>query len=159
VVDDDLVVRKTVALLLGRTGYRVACAPDGEAGWTALCTERFDLLITDQEMPGLTGLELLRRLRAGLPFLPAIMISGFVPSSEPDLRSLLWPGAVIEKPFSFAVLLARVRELLSPRMAASAIVLADHQLVFNQLRPPIVLNGTPAPNTAPPGRAPRERTR
>ncbi len=125
-VDNDPVIRETVALLLSRTGYRVACATDGEAGWAALCAERFDLLITDHEMPKLTGLDLLRRLRAGPLPLPTIMISGFIPWDEPDLKSLLRPGAAIEKPFSFAVLLAHVRELLPTGMAGSATVSADH---------------------------------
>ena len=118
-VDDDPAIRGTVAFLLEGAGYRVGCAADGEAGWHALCADRSDLLITDHEMPKLTGLELLRRVRAVSRHLPAIMISGCPPLGEPDLESLLQPGAVLPKPFSIAVLLAKVRELLPGSLAGS----------------------------------------
>ncbi len=112
VVDNDPVMRDTLASLLGDAGYAIGCAADGEAGWTALCSGRFDLLIADHELPRLTGLELLRRLRAGSLPLPVIMISAFVPWGEVDLAWLLRPGAVLEMPFSLPVLLAHVRKLL-----------------------------------------------
>jgi len=118
-VDDDLAVRETVTLLLEDAGYRVGCAADGEAGWHALCADRSDLLITDHEMPKLTGLELLRRVRAVSRHLPAIMISGCPPRGEADLESLLQPGAVLPKPFSIAALLEKVRELLHGSLAGS----------------------------------------
>ena len=111
-VDDDPAVRGTVAFVLEHAGYRVGCAEDGEAGWHALCADRSDLLITDYEMPKLTGLELLRRVRAVSRRLPAILISGCLPPGTPDLESLLQPGAMLPKPFSFGVLMAKVRELL-----------------------------------------------
>ncbi len=118
-VDDDPAIRGTVALLLEDAGYRVGCAEDGEAGWGALCSVRPDLLITDHEMPKLTGLELLRRVRAVSRHLPAIMISGRLPSSDADFEALLQPGAVLPKPFSFRVLLTKVEELLHGRRAGS----------------------------------------
>jgi DNA-binding response OmpR family regulator len=119
VVDDDPAVRGTVALVLKSAGYRVGCAADGEAGWDAVCSARPDLLITDHEMPKLTGLELLRRVRSGPRHLPAIMISGCPPQGEADLESLLQPGAVLPKPFSIGALLAIVQELLHGRQAGS----------------------------------------
>ena len=119
IVDDDPAIRGTVALLLGNAGYRVGCAEDGEAGWNALCSARPDLLITDHEMPKLTGLELLRRVRAASHPLPAILISGSLPRCDADLESLLQPGAVLPKPFSFGALLAKVQELLERSRAPS----------------------------------------
>ncbi len=113
-VDDDAEIREPIALLLDGAGYCVGCAADGEAAWEALCAARFDLLITDHEMPRLTGVELLRRVRARPLDLPAIMISGLMPWSEPDLKSLLRPGAMMEKPFSMGDLLATVRSFLTP---------------------------------------------
>jgi DNA-binding response OmpR family regulator len=116
-VDDDPAVRGTVTLLLENAGYRVGCAPDGEAGWHALCAAPSDLLITDYEMPKLTGLELLRRVRAVSRHMPAILMSGCPPRGEADLESLLKPGAVIPKPFSIGALLATVQELLHGSLA------------------------------------------
>ena len=119
-VDDDPGVRDTVTFLLEHAGYRVGCAADGEAGWHALCADPSDLLITDYEMPKLTGLELLRRVRAVSRRLPAILMSGNPPQGEADLESLLHPGAVVPKPFSVGALLAKVRELLHGSLAGSS---------------------------------------
>jgi DNA-binding response OmpR family regulator len=119
VVDDDPDVRGTVALLLKNAGFRVGCAEDGEAGWHALCADRPDLLITDHEMPKLTGLELLRKMRAASHHLPAIMISGRLPTNDADLEALLHPGAVLPKPFSFRALLTKIHELLPSIKAGS----------------------------------------
>ena len=111
-VEDDPAIRGTVTFLLKDAGYLVGCAEDGEAGWHALCAAPSDLLITDHEMPKLTGLELLRRVRTVYRRLPAILMSGCPPLGEADLESLLHPGAVIPKPFSVGTLLAKVQELL-----------------------------------------------
>ena len=113
-VDDDAEIRRLVAELLGRAGYRVSCAEDGEAAWEAFSANPFDLLITDHEMPRLTGLEFLRRVRVRSRDLPAIMISGFMPWDEADLERLLQPGAIIEKPFSMADLLREIRVFIAP---------------------------------------------
>ena len=119
-VDDDPAIRGTVTMLLKNAGYRVGCAPDGEAGWHALCAAPADLLITDHEMPKLTGLELLRRVRAVSRRIPAILMSGCPPQGAADLEALLHPGAVIPKPFSVSALLAKVRELLHGSLAGSS---------------------------------------
>ena len=93
VVDDDAGVREVLASLLRRSGYRVSCANNGEAGWEALCANPYDALVTDHAMPRLTGLGLLRRVRAGtLNALPVILISGKMPWEEADLLDLVWPG-------------------------------------------------------------------
>ena len=119
-VDDDAEIRGLIALLLGDAGYRVGCAADGEAAWSALCAEQFDLLITDHEMPKLTGLDLLRRVRSGPLDLPAIMISGFMPWGEADIEELLPPGAMVEKPFPMVDLLGKVRSFLRPTPRAGS---------------------------------------
>jgi DNA-binding response OmpR family regulator len=114
VVEDDSRIRDVVAVVLRRTGYRVSCAEDGEAGWNALCADKFDIVITDHEMPRLKGLDLLRRVRAAPLSVPVILASGRIPWHEPDLLPLLAPGEVLEKPFSATALLAMVRSFLTP---------------------------------------------
>jgi CheY-like chemotaxis protein len=114
IVDDDAGVREVLASLLRRSGYRVSCANNGEAGWEALCANSYDALVTDHAMPRLTGLDLLRRVRAGtLKALPVILISGEMPWAEADLLDLVWPGVAMEKPFSFFELLTSVRSVLT----------------------------------------------
>ena len=114
VVDDDASIRDIVAAVLLRTGYRVSCAEDGEAGWSALCSDTFDMVITDHEMPRLKGLDLLRRVRTVPLHVPVILASGMIPWHEPDLLPLLSPGQVLEKPYSLTELLATVRSFLTP---------------------------------------------
>jgi DNA-binding response OmpR family regulator len=114
VVDDDPGLRTMLKTVLGSAGYRISCAEDGEEGWHALCANRFDALITDHEMPRLTGLDLLRRVRARPLNVPVILTSGRIPWDQEDLTRLLPPGLALRKPFSFVELLACVRRILAP---------------------------------------------
>jgi DNA-binding response OmpR family regulator len=114
VVDDDEGVRGILAKVLSGAGYLVRCAEDGEAGWDVLGAENFDVLITDYDMPRLTGLDLLRRMRAAALCLPVILISGRMLDDEPDLPRLLRPGLMLEKPFSFVTLLESILSILPP---------------------------------------------
>lgn len=112
VIDDDFWIKSVVIEMLNQQGFQVEGADDGEAGWEALSAGNFDLLITDQDMPRLCGLDLLRRMRAAQLDLPAILISGCVPWDADDLGKLFTPGAIMEKPFSFPKLLKNVQNLL-----------------------------------------------
>ena len=100
--------------VLGRAGYRSTGASDGEAGWSALRSDRFDALITDHEMPRLSGLELLRRVRAVESAVPVVLASGNLPLGDPELSSLLPPGVALRKPFTLTRLLEALRGLLDP---------------------------------------------
>ena len=111
-VEDDAIIQNLIATILDSAGYGVVCAKDGEAGWDALSGSRFDLLITDNNMPNLSGLGLVRRLRAAQFTLPVLLISGEIPHHVKDLETLVTPGGILEKPFSMSKLLAHVRSLL-----------------------------------------------
>lgn len=118
-VDDFLEIRELLSTMLVRLGYEVDVAGDGASGWEAFCSKRYDLLVTDNDMPVLSGLELVRRVRAIPDMLPVIVISGFAPWDDSDVNSLLRPGAFIEKPFSFPTLRAKVEELMNGKLARS----------------------------------------
>ena len=64
VVDDDISLRQLSAELLSHSGYEVDAAEDGAAAWEALGAESYDLMITDNKMPNLSGVELLKKLYA-----------------------------------------------------------------------------------------------
>ena len=112
VVDDDEQVLLYSARVLERLGFAVDVAADGEVGWQALNNRNYDLLITDFDMPNMTGKELIRRARSAKMLLPAILMSGTF-----DLNALSLEGlgvaALIEKPFSFTVLAKRLQEVLA----------------------------------------------
>jgi two-component system response regulator MprA len=119
VVDDEAQIRDIVAVSLRGAGYSAHCAEDGEAGWAAFCANHFDALITDHEMPRLTGLDLIRRLRAVPIKVPVILISGRMPCDEENLSRVLPPGIALKKPFSIAELLTHLRAMLIPPASAT----------------------------------------
>jgi DNA-binding response OmpR family regulator len=112
VVDDDPGVRELVAKTVAQAGFRVDTADDGENAWEALRRAPYDLVITDNEMPRLTGLKLIERIRSFSVEPPCILISGNLAHAESILVRLVGPDAVLGKPFSPAALIERVYKLL-----------------------------------------------
>jgi len=118
VVDDEPQIRKLIANILTRFGYTVATADDGGAGWQALGAHHFDLVVTDNQMPNVTGIELLRKLRAAGRNLPVIMATGIIPKDELEREPSLKPAAILVKPFSKAELLRSVVDALEAAYGA-----------------------------------------
>lgn len=111
VVDDEPVPRKlTMKALSG--SYDVVGADSGPEALQVIEEGGVDLLITDNEMPGMNGVQLLERVRASHPDLPCLMISGHVEVARPWLEAHGIP--YLSKPFRLAVLLDRVSSLLKP---------------------------------------------
>jgi DNA-binding NtrC family response regulator len=77
VVDDDAIARDLLAEVLTREGYRVRTAPGGAECLTLATTEPFDLALVDLRMPGLDGLEVLRRLASIQPGVPVVILTAF----------------------------------------------------------------------------------
>jgi two-component system sensor histidine kinase and response regulator WspE len=77
VVDDSVTVREVQRQLLTTAGYEVELAIDGADGWNVLSRKQFDLIISDIDMPRMTGLELLRLIKADeqLASIPTIIVS------------------------------------------------------------------------------------
>lgn len=112
VVEDDPQLRNIYGTVLRNAGYLVSSEGNGEAGWLQLCGKHFDLLITDNEMAGLSGLDLVRRIRKQAPELPIMMISGALPWEASDFIVLMKPGSTLEKPFPIPTLLKDVATLI-----------------------------------------------
>jgi DNA-binding NarL/FixJ family response regulator len=77
VVDDSPDDRSVVERVLARSGYRVTCASGGAAALELVSKERFDVALVDLGMPGMTGAETLRALRAKDDKLRLLVVSGF----------------------------------------------------------------------------------
>jgi len=77
VVEDSLTVRQVERKLLENDGYEVMVAVDGMDGWNALQGDRFDLVVSDVDMPRMNGIELVRRIREDPKYrdLPVMIIS------------------------------------------------------------------------------------
>ena len=112
-VDDDQRVRETLRMMLERAGHRVVEAESAEDAINQFRKmESVDLLVSDLQMPGLSGLELFDRLVERLPSLRVLFISGA--ASPADLATITRKGAaLLEKPFSARVLALKVDEVLS----------------------------------------------
>lgn len=112
VADDDSDVRQLSARVLIRYGYHVDAAEDGAAAWEALQIKAFNLLITNHNMPRLTGIELVKKLRSARMALPVILVTGKLPVEELAQNPSLQLAAVLPKPFSIVELLETVRAVL-----------------------------------------------
>jgi DNA-binding response OmpR family regulator len=112
VVDDEVNIRHLNAEVLKRSGYEVDTAEDGAAGWEALMANGYDLLITDHDMPKLSGVDLLNKLHGARMTLPVIMASGKLPAQ--DLTRSPWPqlAATLLKPYTIDELVGTIREIL-----------------------------------------------
>jgi DNA-binding response OmpR family regulator len=116
-VDDEESIRQLGVETLNPSGYRVDTAADGETGWEMLCATdhglgRYDLLITDNNMPRLSGFELIKRVRLARMVLPVIMASGMAPTAPINVEWLQL-SAVLPKPFYPSQLLQAVRAVLN----------------------------------------------
>ncbi|MGA2556670.1 MAG: response regulator, partial [Verrucomicrobiota bacterium] len=79
VVEDDGDIRRINTEVLTHSGYEVDAAEDGAAAWETLQRQRYDLMVTDNDMPKVSGVELLHKLHAARMALPVIMATGQLP--------------------------------------------------------------------------------
>lgn len=112
VADDDRDLRQLNIEVLIRSGYETDAAEDGAAAWAALQVKAFDLLITDHNMPRLTGVELVKKLRSARLAVPVILATGTLLAAELDRNRNLQLEALLLKPFTTDELLRTVREVL-----------------------------------------------
>ncbi|HTA31282.1 MAG TPA: response regulator [Candidatus Cybelea sp.] len=112
VVEDECAIRTMVTTRLVKSGYHVDAAENGADAWAALQVNHYDLLITDNNMPKVSGVELLQRLHATRMALPVIMATGSVPREEFERKPWLEPVATLLKPYSVGELLATVKAVL-----------------------------------------------
>jgi CheY-like chemotaxis protein len=108
IVDDEEAVGYVFERYLALKGYRVSLAYSGEQALEAFGRDRPDLVITDHKMPGMNGDELLRRLRALAPELPAILISANPIEVGPTLDGVRF----FPKPVSLETLFEHVAAIL-----------------------------------------------
>jgi DNA-binding response OmpR family regulator len=120
VVEDDIFFRRLNAATLCRSGYEVDTAPDGASAWQALNADSYDLLITDNSMPKVSGVELLKWLCAARMALPVIMATGTLPTKEFALYPWLQPAATLLKPYTGGEMLRTVKKVLREAYCAAA---------------------------------------
>jgi two-component system response regulator RegX3 len=114
VVDDAEAILDAVTDALGADGFDVQAVADGRAALEAAQAQEFDLVILDVMLPGLSGTEICRRLRAASP-VPIIMLSARDAEAERVLGLEVGADDYVTKPFSELELRSRVRAILRRR--------------------------------------------
>ena len=109
IVDDEPAIRRALRAPLLELGFQVAEASRGEEALQALRASVYDVVLLDVNMPGLGGIDTLRRIRTFAPRLPVLMLT--VRDQEEDKVEALELGAddYVTKPFSTRELIARIR--------------------------------------------------
>jgi CheY-like chemotaxis protein len=137
VVDDEPIVQYIISECLADEGYALQMEADGDAAWTTLTTKgkEIDVIILDRVMPGLDGLELLKRIKATADFrhLPVIMQTAM--SRPEDVREGLEAGAhyYLTKPFDPRALLTIVKAAVEDAESSKAKA-ATHEDFLRSLR-------------------------
>jgi DNA-binding response OmpR family regulator len=112
VAEDDEDIRRLNTEVLAGFGYKVDAAADGAIAWDTLQLSHYDLLVTDYNMPKMSGVELLKKLHAARIVLPVIMVSGTIPTEKFKRHPWLQIDATLLKPYTSDELLATVRKVL-----------------------------------------------
>ena len=114
IVDDDPNTRELYTMVLAGAGYRSDAAENGASAWRLLSNapDRYALVITDHRMPGLSGIELIRMMRAAEMVLPVILSTGTSFHGSP-LFEELGIGAFLHKPCTLRELTGAVKKLIS----------------------------------------------
>lgn len=115
-IDDDAFVRDALALGLRDAGFEVVTAPGGAAGFDIAAREYIHAIVTDMNMPGTSGAELISEARTRWPAMPIIAISGAVSidgRAIDDVARELGANAAMTKPFRARELAAMLDKLLA----------------------------------------------
>jgi len=123
VIDDDENLRDTVSLMLEQEGFKTELAADGRSGFEQAMMLQPDLVLVDLRLPGMSGVEICKQLRASQVTTPIVVLSAVV--DEIDKVLLLEIGAddYIVKPFGARELVARIRAVLRRSTAEARKVL------------------------------------
>ena len=118
VIDDDPAIRDSLDFLLGAAGFSVRAFDSGQVFWTS-CQLEHGCVVTDMRMPGIDGMELLRRVNSGARKLPVIVMTGH--GDVPLAVEAMKLGALdfLEKPFEDDRLIGMIETALSGQQNGS----------------------------------------
>jgi UDP-3-O-[3-hydroxymyristoyl] N-acetylglucosamine deacetylase len=163
VVDDEASIRQSLEGILKDEGIAVVTASDGESAITQLSAHRPALVLLDIWMPGMDGVETLKRIKEISPETPVVMISGHATISTALTATRLGALDFLEKPLELTSTLHLVRKVLNADNATNVAPVArwepvDGSQSTSSLRKPLNLNSIVFANQALRGRALRQKT-
>jgi CheY-like chemotaxis protein len=118
VVDDEPMLSKAIGMMLALDGHEVETATNGEEALAAFQMRRFDLVVTDYAMPGMSGDKLAAAIKALAPNQPIILITAYAESLRSERKSPLLAGVVMDKPFDMQRFREAVRQLTATASGA-----------------------------------------
>ena len=107
-IDDNVVVRDTLRTIFAQKGCPLKAYETAEEGLQALENERFDIIISDLQLPGIDGVEFFKRAMRSHPDTVRILISGYGDQSTISEAFEIGVHAFIKKPFSLTIFLEQV---------------------------------------------------
>ena len=115
VIDDEIAIRDSLKMILEYDGYECLLAPSGQAGLACVERDDPDLVFLDVKMPGMDGIEVLRKIRALDELLPVVIISGHGTVSTAVEATRLGAFDFLEKPLSTDRVTVTIRNALNQR--------------------------------------------
>jgi len=100
VVDDDASIRNMLSIVLKKSNYDVLCVDSSEAALKTLKVESVDLIISDIKMPGISGIDLLKKMKVIKPEIPVIMITAYASANDAVEAMKLGAEDYVTKPFN-----------------------------------------------------------
>jgi CheY-like chemotaxis protein len=122
VVDDEPLVCDAIGMMLSFDGYEVVAASSGKEALALFEQGKFDLVITDYIMPGMTGDELVLALKARVPGQPVIMITAHADMLKTSGTPPVGVDQLVSKPFLLADLREAVQKAIAPDSTIAAAV-------------------------------------
>lgn len=119
IVDDDFSLRSLMEVVFKDEGYSVSLAGDGISALKALEREKYDILLTDVNMPNVDGVELFNNVKKLYPQIPVIFISGY--DHKNLAEKLLREGALyfFKKPLNLNILKRAIKSILEIKYSES----------------------------------------
>ncbi len=114
VADDEIHIVHVVTIKLRNNGYEVISAENGDDAFRLACEEKPDIIVTDYQMPGMTGVELVRKLRQNesTKDMPVILLTARGFAVEDKEMNELGISELLSKPFSPKELLRSIEDIL-----------------------------------------------
>ena len=143
VVDDDERLARTLARGLRGDGMAVDVALTGDDGWWAARQAPYDAIVLDVMLPGMSGVELCRRLRAAGEWAPILILTALT-GQEDEVRALdVGADDFLTKPFGYEVLLARLQALRRRGRTERPAILRVGDLTLDPATRRVARAGTP----------------
>ncbi len=148
IIEDELDLLRDLSHGLELKGYAVDQAETGSIGFQMAMDEDYDLIVLDLNLPGMSGLEVLSRLRTEKPEIKILILSANHHLETKLTGFELGASDYLTKPFHFEELEARIRVLLNRKFIQESNLLRYHDLSMDTLKREVTVKGEPLPLTA-----------